>query len=94
MKRDSKINEVRVDDTVTGCEDVIPPAGAHMKRTSDNTAAVVCNDSEETWYITCKDDRWIGEPGNCTLTTAHHGILKKHTNWKTAEDIPHGIFNY
>lgn len=53
---------------VVGCADVTPPTGAYVKRTSENTAAVVCSESLETWYITCKHDRWIGEPGNCTTS--------------------------
>ncbi len=56
-----------------GCPDVFPPIHAFAKRSGDDVV-VRCNQTGETWYLTCKDDRWIGEYGNCTAKT-HAGDL-------------------
>ena len=50
---------------VVGCQDVFPPVHAFAKRSGDNVV-VKCKQTGETWYLTCKDDKWIGEYGNCT----------------------------
>ena len=28
--------------------------------------AIICNASQATWYLTCKDGKWVGQPGNCS----------------------------
>ena len=48
-----------------GCQNVSPPDGAWIKRDGNNLA-LQCNKTGETWYLTCKDDEWIGEYGNCS----------------------------
>ena len=48
-----------------GCEDPKIPEEAWLSR-SGNNAEVTCNISQETWYLYCKDNKWVGEPGNCT----------------------------
>lgn len=48
-----------------GCADVKAPKYGYVRRESD-TAIVSCNYTEETWYLTCEGDRWIGSVGNCS----------------------------
>ena len=48
-----------------GCPDVSAPGKAFAKREGDNLV-IHCNNTGETWYLTCKDEDWIGEYGNCT----------------------------
>ncbi|ELU09896.1 hypothetical protein CAPTEDRAFT_207686 [Capitella teleta] len=50
---------------VFGCKNLVPPEGASMTRYGENVK-VVCNATQKTWYLTCRDGDWVGEPGNCT----------------------------
>ena len=52
-------------DTVVGCPAVKPPLGAVAYR-DDDTATIKCNNTQETWYLTCDGEKWIGTIGNCT----------------------------
>jgi len=54
---------------VIGCSEITPPDGAFVSRHLDS-AAVVCNQSAETYYVTCRDGRWSGHVGNCSTTGA------------------------
>ena len=48
-----------------GCPRISAPQYGYV--TQDGmTASVKCNDTQETWYLTCKDNDWIGDIGNCT----------------------------
>ena len=49
----------------TGCPDIVPPRNTLIRRHGD-TASVQCNRTQETWYVTCKGNAWIGEIVNCT----------------------------
>ncbi len=49
----------------TGCPDLATPRNMIVKRHGD-TASVRCNQTQETWYVTCKGNSWIGDIGNCT----------------------------
>ncbi len=42
-----------------------PPDGAWVKRDGDNLV-IRCNGTGETWYLTCKDEEWVGDYSNCT----------------------------
>ena len=53
-----------------GCADVLPPAGAWLKRDSENLM-IRCNETGETWYLTCRDNSWIGEIGNCSSASEY-----------------------
>ena len=33
---------------------------------------VACNDTEDTWYLSCRQNRWVGHYDNCTAAAAHH----------------------
>ena len=48
-----------------GCPDLRNIADGWQRRAGD-TLAVGCNYSTETWYLACKDTRWVGDIGNCT----------------------------
>ena len=50
-----------------GCADYIPPEGAHT-RMEDETLLVVCNQSRESYVLTCRGSVWEGEVKNCTTT--------------------------
>lgn len=50
---------------VYGCSDLESTEGATIWRHADS-AAIVCNYTGETWYLTCLDGEWTGEVGNCT----------------------------
>ncbi|ELU10390.1 hypothetical protein CAPTEDRAFT_219724 [Capitella teleta] len=49
----------------SGCPDVMPPKGAWVERSADR-AVVRCNHSQETWYLTCRDNVWVGTITNCS----------------------------
>ena len=52
--------------SVFGCKDFPPPEGAFVSRHLDSSG-IVCNESSETWYVTCRDGRWTGDVvGNCS----------------------------
>ena len=55
-----------------GCPDVFPPDNAWSRRDGDNLV-IRCNNTGETWYLTCKDEEWIGEYNNCTGTATQRG---------------------
>ena len=48
-----------------GCADLDPRGDLWISRT-DDSVLVRCNDTNETWFLTCQDDVWVGEVGNCT----------------------------
>jgi len=56
--------------TVHGCRDLQPIYGAVVFRT-EHSAVVFCNDTQDTWYVTCgRDGHWIGDVINCTRSTS------------------------
>ena len=53
---------------VLGCEDIELPTNVWTERVDDDRMTVHCNSTPETWYLTCRDNRWIGDsPFNCTV---------------------------
>ena len=50
---------------VVGCADMSPIELAYMQR-SEDTLMVHCNNTQETWYLICKDREWLGQLGNCS----------------------------
>ena len=54
---------------VQGCPDVHPPPNTVMKRTGTDLI-IRCNHTRETWFLTCKDNQWAGEMGNCSSPVA------------------------
>jgi len=50
---------------VDGCRQLRPPPGAWVQL-SGNFASVHCNESKETWYLTCSGNHWMGLTGNCS----------------------------
>ena len=49
-----------------GCPNVTPPPRAWLHRTGENIV-IKCNDTLETWFLTCQGNRWIGDVTNCTF---------------------------
>jgi len=66
------------DVTVIGCSEISPPDGAFVSRHLDS-AAIICNQSSETYYITCRDGHWSGHFGNCTTTAGALNLAVTHT---------------
>ena len=58
---------------MTGCPNIKTPVGAYVSRDGDN-AVVRCNVTQETWYITCDGQKWIGDLGNCTGSEYNPGM--------------------
>ena len=48
-----------------GCPDLVTPVNAWLERSGDRVM-VKCNDTLETWFLTCQDNRWIGDVTNCS----------------------------
>ena len=51
--------------SVKGCAEIRPPAHAWYKR-EDNEAVIGCENNDKEWRLTCIDNTWVGEVGNCT----------------------------
>ena len=51
--------------TVIGCPHPVPPRHAWVQRRGDR-AVVKCNHTIETFYLTCRNHRWVGTVSNCT----------------------------
>jgi len=63
--------------TAIGCPEVTAPSGGWV-RTLDgergnnavgghqDSVMMRCNDSQETWYLTCTSNHWLGQQANCT----------------------------
>lgn len=53
--------------SAVGCRQLVVSDGLWVKVDKENAiAAVKCNQTDETWYLTCKGNTWIGEIGNCS----------------------------
>jgi len=63
---------------VIGCSEITPPDGAFVSRHLDS-AAIICNQSAETYYVTCRDGQWSGHVGNCTRAGACNSISRRRT---------------
>lgn len=46
------------------CPDLYLPANMFSQR-EGNIMVVKCNDTQETWFLTCQDSEWIGHIGKC-----------------------------
>ena len=64
-KRFTTCNYKIINIPVIGCADVVAPSFSSVIRTG-NDLVVKCNRTKETWFLTCKGNKWIGEMGNCT----------------------------
>ena len=64
----------------SGCPDVTPPESAWVKRDGDNLV-IRCNNTGETWYLTCKDEEWVGDYSNCTGRSLLTNRAKGKTNF-------------
>ena len=50
-----------------GCGDLQVSKEAVVSRDGPDVK-VYCNKTKETWYLTCKDNQWVGELGSCNET--------------------------
>lgn len=51
--------------TAFGCPPLAVAHNARLIRQGDH-AVVKCNDTDESWYLTCRGREWIGAAGNCS----------------------------
>ncbi len=57
------------------CADLQLKPGLEITRNGD-TAEIVCEATGETWFLTCRENQWIGEiPSDCPM----QGLLREHT---------------
>ncbi len=50
--------------TGSACYDIPTPDDAWVQR-NGNTLTIRCEETDETWYLTCRDNRWVGKYGEC-----------------------------
>ena len=70
-----------------GCSRVTAPTNSHVQF-NENTMIVICNNSNEKSYLTCKDNRWQGTIHNCSA-------LESDAIWSMLADewaSPYGEF--
>jgi len=72
---------MRVFSAAIGCPEVTAPSGGWVSRLNseervndvvgghDDSVMMRCNDSADTWYLTCTSNHWLGQPANCTHST-------------------------
>lgn len=48
-----------------GCPDPQTPSHGWVKRTG-NKVEIGCGEPEKVWQLTCYNNRWLGEAGNCS----------------------------
>jgi len=55
---------------VIGCPRLVLSDGAWIKSVGNHGDDVMvrCNDTLETWYLSCQGNQWIGYYDNCTST--------------------------
>jgi len=57
--------------SAVGCADVTGGvAGGWLRRDGDMTT-VGCNETDETWYLACRDGRWVGNITGCGTGAGH-----------------------
>ena len=54
--------------TAVGCPNLKIPRNAWAERHGDDLV-VKCNITDEIWYLTCQDNDWIGQIGNCSASS-------------------------
>ena len=59
---------------VEGCADIVPPTNTVVQRTGDDVV-IRCNKTRETWFLTCKHSKWVGESGSCSHSGMSNFIL-------------------
>jgi len=50
---------------VAGCTEFKRPDNAWYKR-EGNEAVIGCDNNDKEWHLTCIDNKWIGDVGNCS----------------------------
>jgi len=54
-----------------GCADVTASVSGGWVRRDGETTTVGCNNTEETWYLVCRDGRWVGNITGCGAGVGH-----------------------
>ena len=66
-----------------GCPEMTAPSGGWVRTLDaergknalgglDDSVMMSCNDSSETWYLTCTSNHWLGQQANCTSTHSQY----------------------
>ncbi|ELT90712.1 hypothetical protein CAPTEDRAFT_216666 [Capitella teleta] len=71
-----------------GCRQLVVGDEFYVMDNGDDVAAVRCNATDETWYLTCRGNTWIGEVGNCTEGNT---LWKEHQGQGGEAAFPYGI---
>ena len=51
-----------------GCPYPEPPEDAYLVyEKKDGELEIRCNHTEQAWKLVCKDNKWQGDIGNCTV---------------------------
>jgi len=48
-----------------GCADLTGSVDGGWVRRDGDTTTVSCNNTDETWYLACRDGRWVGNVTGC-----------------------------
>ena len=89
--------------TAVGCPEVRAPSGGWvrtLKSERGNSDAggphdsieIRCNDSAETWYLTCTSNHWKGQTANCTTrgeSQSANRVMLRHVTSQTTIQQPH-----
>lgn len=51
---------------VIGCPQLVLSNRAWVRNTHANDVMIRCNDTMQTWYLSCQGNRWVGRYDNCT----------------------------
>ena len=50
-----------------GCQHVTSPRNTHVVYSDDSKhMTITCNTTREKWYLTCRDNQWVGSIANCS----------------------------
>lgn len=59
---------------VSGCSSPPHPQNSWVERRGD-IATVFCNHSTVSWELTCVNNSWVGQSGNCSTDVLSGGLL-------------------
>ncbi|KAK2161069.1 hypothetical protein LSH36_122g09066 [Paralvinella palmiformis] len=77
-KKTKSEGEFLIEYKVVGCAELVPPKYAWYKR-EGNKALIGCEDNDKEWTVTCVENTWKGEIGNCSETVIHRTPVSPQT---------------
>ena len=61
--------------SVIGCADPKLPPDVWSRRNGDKLV-IQCNATDQVWTLTCRNNKWVGDTGNCTTGSIHFIAFK------------------